>query len=173
MTGFCICMGKWFQSLLVSLYVPSHSSLKEVLVKCKCIINNVSVKWRPGVVGNKASCVAKLERKWRFTVIWHWCLFGSPPNFLILAGVPSVSELGYGSWCIRKTPVIGHNIKKKKTQICFPFLNNPYLLYYLLKRLFLDQFLCWSSVTLKNNESYVRSKKINGISSQDLLFQPD
>lgn len=65
MTEFCTCVGKWFQSLLVSLCVTSHSSLKEVLVKCKCIINNISVKWRPGVVGNKASCVAKLERKRR------------------------------------------------------------------------------------------------------------
>lgn len=85
MTGFCTCMGKWFQNL--SLYVTYQSSLKEVLVKCKCIINNVSVKWRPRDVGNKACCVAKLERKWR-----DHCNLA-----LMLVWQPS--RLSYLGWC--------------------------------------------------------------------------
>lgn len=141
MTGFCTCMGKWFQNLrliFVVVIVSSWSSLKEVLAECKCSINSVSVKQRPWVVQNKACCVVKLKRKWRvhcnlvLMFIWQpsrlflsWLVFCQSVHLYVdrLNSIYSIA-----SWkcdaldCGRD---LWYAIIKDRTQICSPFLSNP------------------------------------------------
>lgn len=153
--------------------------IEEVLEECKCSINSKSVKQRPRAVSDTACCVAELGSKWELThlaqrLVWQptclllsWlmfsqsvCLHRSHWNFIC-----SVSTWNCDT--AETWRYLSCAIAKEEALICvLPLWCN------LLKWSY-SRSNCLSFYHFKKKKFLCKTKKLNCVSFQGLLFQSD